>query len=253
MIKFFRKIRYDLMGQNKTGKYLKYAVGEIVLVVIGILLALQINNWNQERINQKRVTNYLINLVEDIKSDIVHYKININGYKDDLNNNKRLFINDDYKLLAADSLLKLVNSYYHINRTSSQTYEKIKNAGLIESLGSETTNKAVNDYYNLEIIYYINLFKWDKEYSNKDSDFWFYNETFESSSDRDYKTNALAFLDSPDKRKNDLINLIESIQGRNHLRGAIIRKEHTLKRVQELKSVAENLIKMINQELEKRL
>jgi len=47
MIKFFRKIRYDLMEKNKTGKYMKYAIGEIVLVVIGILIALQINNWNQ--------------------------------------------------------------------------------------------------------------------------------------------------------------------------------------------------------------
>ena len=44
MIKLFRKIRYDLMGKNKTGKYLTYAIGEIILVVIGILIALSINN-----------------------------------------------------------------------------------------------------------------------------------------------------------------------------------------------------------------
>ena len=49
MIKFFRKIRYDLMEKNKTAKYFKYAIGEIVLVMIGILLALQVSNWNQER------------------------------------------------------------------------------------------------------------------------------------------------------------------------------------------------------------
>jgi len=51
MIKFFRRIRYDLMETNNTGKYFKYAIGEIVLVVIGILIALQINNWNENRIN----------------------------------------------------------------------------------------------------------------------------------------------------------------------------------------------------------
>ena len=64
MIKFFKKIRYNLMSENKTGssaetsvkagKYLKYAIGEILLVVLGILIALQINNWNQERINKAR-------------------------------------------------------------------------------------------------------------------------------------------------------------------------------------------------------
>ncbi len=47
MIKLFRKIRYELMKKNKTSKYLKYVLGEIVLVVLGILIALQINNWNE--------------------------------------------------------------------------------------------------------------------------------------------------------------------------------------------------------------
>lgn len=50
MIKFFRKIRQNLIMENKTGKHIKYAIGEIVLVFIGILIALQINNWNN---NQK--------------------------------------------------------------------------------------------------------------------------------------------------------------------------------------------------------
>jgi hypothetical protein len=49
MIKFFRKIRQNLLSEGKTGKYLKYAIGEIILVVIGILIALQINNWNENR------------------------------------------------------------------------------------------------------------------------------------------------------------------------------------------------------------
>jgi len=51
MIKFFRKIRYNLMSENKTGKYFKYAIGEILLVVIGILIALQINTWNTKRLD----------------------------------------------------------------------------------------------------------------------------------------------------------------------------------------------------------
>ena len=67
MIKFFRKIRYDLMEQNKTGKYLKYAIGEIVLVVIGILIALQINNWNQQRIQNKNEQLALENLKQDFE------------------------------------------------------------------------------------------------------------------------------------------------------------------------------------------
>jgi len=49
MIKFFRKIRYNLMEPGKTGKYLKYAIGDIILVVVGIFIALRINNWNEQK------------------------------------------------------------------------------------------------------------------------------------------------------------------------------------------------------------
>ncbi len=52
MIKFFRKIRQQLIGEGKVRKYLVYALGEILLVVIGILIALQVNNWNQEKKNR---------------------------------------------------------------------------------------------------------------------------------------------------------------------------------------------------------
>ena len=71
MLKFLRKIRYDLMEKNKTGKYLKYAIGEIVLVVIGILIALQINNWNENRKLENRRQEYYSQLLDDLNNDII--------------------------------------------------------------------------------------------------------------------------------------------------------------------------------------
>ena len=70
MIKFFRKTRYVLMEKNKTGKYFKYAIGEIILVVIGILIALQINNWNENRINKNKFEAYLDEMIIDLKLDV---------------------------------------------------------------------------------------------------------------------------------------------------------------------------------------
>ena len=69
MIKFFRKIRYDLMEKNKTGKYLKYAVGEIILVMIGILLALQVNNWNTNRAQKQKEQILLSALNKEFKTN----------------------------------------------------------------------------------------------------------------------------------------------------------------------------------------
>ena len=77
MIKFFRKIRQNLLSEGKTGKYLKYAVGEIMLVVIGILVALYINNWNENQKEEKSEVLILKSLQKDfienkkIYSDII--------------------------------------------------------------------------------------------------------------------------------------------------------------------------------------
>ena len=74
MIKFFRQIRYNLMNQNKTTKYFKYAIGEIILVVIGILIALQINTWNNERISNRIVKQSLNRMKTDINKDIEDFE-----------------------------------------------------------------------------------------------------------------------------------------------------------------------------------
>ena len=67
MIKFFRKIRQNLLSEGKTGKYFKYAIGEIVLVVIGILIALQINNWNENRKNKIAEADYYCRILDDFE------------------------------------------------------------------------------------------------------------------------------------------------------------------------------------------
>lgn len=73
MIQFFRKIRQSFIKKNKFSKYLVYAIGEIVLVVIGILIALQINNWNENRLLDHRTQGY----IENLKSDLINDTLNI--------------------------------------------------------------------------------------------------------------------------------------------------------------------------------
>jgi len=63
--------------ENKTSKYFKYAIGEIILVVIGILIALQINNWNESRKDKIKELAYMVNLKKDIKGDISYNNRNI--------------------------------------------------------------------------------------------------------------------------------------------------------------------------------
>ncbi|OZV68047.1 DUF6090 family protein [Winogradskyella aurantia] len=69
MIKLFRHIRKSLIEKNQTGRYFKYAIGEIILVVIGILIALQINNWNEFQKLKQSETAILLDLKEELKNN----------------------------------------------------------------------------------------------------------------------------------------------------------------------------------------
>ena len=100
MISFFRQIRKNLMEQNpsngrtsKTRSYLFYAIGEIALVVIGILIALQINNWNEWRKDRLKEVKILKELSENLQINIQRLNTNIKRGKID---NKQTDVNDQY-------------------------------------------------------------------------------------------------------------------------------------------------------------
>ena len=161
MIKFFRKIRYDLMNQNKTskpalpaGRYFKYAIGEIILVVIGILIALQINNWNEGRKNQVLVKNYKENLIEDLKKD----SITINRSILEINNDS-IVLNDFVKRVsnttkALDTILKIARFDYDYyiwihSDYNSDTYQVLNATGDIGLFNSDIINE-LNALHNLQ-------------------------------------------------------------------------------------------------------
>lgn len=102
MIKFFQKIRLNQIMENKTGKYLKYAIGEIILVVVGILIALSINNWNE---NSKLQAQEL-KLLKQLKSDLTENK------KEILELRERISINSS----AMDTVVSKLKENIHDTR-----------------------------------------------------------------------------------------------------------------------------------------
>ncbi len=90
MIKFFKKIRQDLLSEGKIGKYLKYAIGEIILVVIGILIALSINNWNENQKTAIRETQIYLELKNDLLQTRNDVEETISNHKEILKVNQQL-------------------------------------------------------------------------------------------------------------------------------------------------------------------
>jgi hypothetical protein len=107
---FFRRIRRKLANDNQFLKYGRYAIGEIVLVVIGILMVLSINNWNAERKNHIKKRNYVQNIISDLKKNTFELNSFIN-YVDDENNKMQQIcelIDSPDSVFTIDSILNIL-------------------------------------------------------------------------------------------------------------------------------------------------
>jgi len=140
MIKFFKKIRFTLISKNKTGKYLKYAIGEIVLVVIGILIAIQINEWNRERkMNLDELDSYQL-IISDLKRDSTlfeTYQGQYNRYLDtyfELNN-----INNgvgSFKNIMPDFIVSNIEFNPVTKNNHQTTIEKLRNRNIRDQINA---------------------------------------------------------------------------------------------------------------------
>ncbi|WP_104736414.1 DUF6090 family protein [Hanstruepera ponticola] len=154
MIKFFRHIRQSLIMENKTGKYFKYAIGEIILVVIGILIALQINNWNEGRKNSYMLGQYTNNLIEDLRKDSLDLSQRIKGIKADsmlLSSFEKRVSNSTKPL---DTILKIARYDYGYyiwikGDYNNDTYEVLNSTGDIGLFSSDIIND-LNALHNLQ-------------------------------------------------------------------------------------------------------
>jgi hypothetical protein len=138
------------MEKNKTGKYLKYAIGEIVLVVIGILIALSINNWNENRKDEKRIDAFVQKLKTQTENNITKIENNIQKFDSNYQTSIRLIsiigtdatTNIDAKI---DSLVDANSDDYHLNLDLNVVIEGREN-GDIALLKSDILRRVL---YNL--------------------------------------------------------------------------------------------------------
>jgi len=153
MIKFFRHIRRSLIQENKTGKYFKYAIGEIFLVMIGILLALQVNNWNESNRNQRETTDYLERLSTEIDLYIGKVNKEIEIDKNQIHASKELLnlFHQERKHLKSKTLDSLIFTVFGANTIDINLgiFNEGVNGGKIGNIKSEKLRTALYGFIGL--------------------------------------------------------------------------------------------------------
>ena len=159
MIKFFRKIRQNLLLENKTGKYFKYAIGEIILVVIGILIALQINNWNNQQRDNQSELKYLNQIKNSLRDNDLILKERIESDKRILKIGEHLSNHIKSQKVLNDSIKQIfvILQYDQMVSFNMAAFENLKNEGLSFITNDDIKFEIIN-IHDQELKYIQNIF-----------------------------------------------------------------------------------------------
>jgi hypothetical protein len=233
--------------ENKTGKYLKYAIGEIVLVVIGILIALQINNWNENQKLEKTTEDYYTQLLDDLNNDIISTQSIIKEFSNQQKEYNNYISSYDKKGLtpikAYEQVSKLALIYSPIT-FNTNTIESLQNSGDIGLIPSHIRNKLMN----LRRLQNITIKRFE--------------DTSNGSQDITQKLSALLGSTTLPKRLVNQPKMKEFLNIDGNLKELILVYEgiHRWKSVSQLESISRledmqkeiyNIIELINKELKK--
>jgi len=240
MIKFFRKIRQKLLSENKFSKYLLYAIGEITLVMVGILLALQVNNWNELRIQRQKEIVNLLELKKGLESDLITEFIPGIDYYNRKENaaNKIKIIYNYTETIPNDSLLK----YFRISFSGEWNF--IFNVATFENLKSTGIDIISNDSLRTKI---SSLFsnEYPELIARGDRVMRYYENHVRPVLQDNIN------LNNSELSKNDLENLKNNIQITNRTKSLYRQRSGLLKIVKGIKPKVESLINDIEEELER--
>lgn len=176
MLRFFSNIRQKLAAENNVAKYLRYAVGEILLVVIGILIALQVNNWNEQRKQRATELHYLSNLKNDLNLNIAEIE-------------KYIAVRNS-RTASANIILeyfegKPLTDFDEFNRNAvnvytwqkffqiDNTFQELTNSGNLSIISNDSIK---NNLFNLETLY--KKLKYEEEHFRYDSEVMLYEPAY---------------------------------------------------------------------------
>jgi hypothetical protein len=152
-MKVFRKMRQQLAAENNVAKYMRYAIGEILLVVIGILIALQINTWNEGRKMSNQENFYLNRLVSENKQDILAFSKFIRDLEKGNESIEQFSEALKSEMIGDTVLIRYANGYFKygsifpIFSSSNSTFEDLSSTGNLNIISNRTLRESIVNHY----------------------------------------------------------------------------------------------------------
>lgn len=171
MIHFFPRYRQRFLKESRFTRYLVYAIGEIVLVVIGILIALQINNWNEERQVRKKQQILLQGMYNELGKDVEMMDEYITGLNRATPIRKAVFLKSNLENVSLDSLLFLNLQPNLDTELKSLIFDKAANLGITQFSQNDSLNAALENYYVNETDRFKRITNYYQEFNKKELEY----------------------------------------------------------------------------------
>ena len=241
MVKFFRRIRQKLISEGAFKKYLIYAVGEILLVMIGILLALQVNYWNENNTREKLEISTLKELKANLLNDIEDFEINIRYHKISIQSSKVILEALENKTAYHDSLGKHLSKIpvNPVFMPTTSAYQNLKLNG-VTLISNDTLRRELQALYEARYVYTAKItdigFKYDYEEFGKV-----------------YQKEMSHYILLREARPVDYTSLFRNQQFINLISHKMTRDKHRIiPNYEERIELVNKIIRMIDKELNKR-
>ena len=253
MIKFFSKIRHKMLKENRLSKYIVYAIGEIILVVIGILIALSINNKNEIRKQRDLELHYLSNIKTDLILNIKHLDNYINRRETSINSANEIIAHyegkpiKDLKAFSRHTVnIYTWRKFFQINNT----FQELMNSGNLALISNDSIKDVL---LNMESLYKV--MKDGEAHFRYDSEILLYEPSYNMMDMNPIVQNYMYFAskgadgDNRELSKKEFENMLKDTKQKNGFVMAVYQFSEMNDQFNEMKKMCKELIQLIDNEI----